>query len=223
MIRLQRTQIDWCDYSWNPVWGCRNSCPYCYARKIAKRWGKRVCGRTDFVPTWVESNFQKAFPRKPARIFVNSMSDCAFWEAKWWTRVLRKIQDYPQHTFLFLTKLPGVYLQRADPFSSRCWLGVTVESGLDLMRHLSFLGSSVMPPEVKTFISFEPLVGPVSLGVMQWWLVDWIIIGAETGNRKGRVEVKREWVTELVKIGTPVFMKESLRELMGDDFLQEYL
>jgi hypothetical protein len=51
--------------------------PYCYARRTAKRYGLQVAGRDDFAPTWIERNFAKPMPRKPARIFVNSMSDLA--------------------------------------------------------------------------------------------------------------------------------------------------
>ena len=36
-----RTKIDWCDASWNPVTGCLHGCEYCYARRIAERFGAR--------------------------------------------------------------------------------------------------------------------------------------------------------------------------------------
>ena len=34
-----KTKIDWCDSTWNPVTGCLHDCAYCYARKIAERFG----------------------------------------------------------------------------------------------------------------------------------------------------------------------------------------
>lgn len=34
-----KTKIDWCDSTWNPVTGCLHGCAYCYARKIAERFG----------------------------------------------------------------------------------------------------------------------------------------------------------------------------------------
>ncbi len=34
---MENTKIEWCDSSWNPVTGCYNNCPYCYARRIANR------------------------------------------------------------------------------------------------------------------------------------------------------------------------------------------
>ena len=35
---MNKTEIDWCDFTWNPVTGCRRGCPYCYARVLAHRF-----------------------------------------------------------------------------------------------------------------------------------------------------------------------------------------
>lgn len=54
-----------------------------------------------------------------------------------------------------------------------------------------------------------------------------VIIGAETGTRKNKVVPKKEWVDNIVKQcdanGIKVFMKESLREIMGKEFRQDQL
>ena len=36
---MLKTKIEWCDSTWNPVTGCLHGCEYCYARKIADRFG----------------------------------------------------------------------------------------------------------------------------------------------------------------------------------------
>lgn len=36
---MNKTKIEWTDMSWNPVTGCKRGCPYCYAEKVAKRFG----------------------------------------------------------------------------------------------------------------------------------------------------------------------------------------
>lgn len=36
---MNKTKIEWCDSTWNPVTGCRHGCEYCYARRIAERFG----------------------------------------------------------------------------------------------------------------------------------------------------------------------------------------
>lgn len=42
---MNKTKIDWATMSWNPVTGCRHGCEYCYARRIAERFG----GHTDVL------------------------------------------------------------------------------------------------------------------------------------------------------------------------------
>ena len=36
---MNKTKIEWCDSTWNPVTGCLYRCEYCYARRIAARFG----------------------------------------------------------------------------------------------------------------------------------------------------------------------------------------
>jgi protein gp37 len=52
--------------------------------------------------------------------------------------------------------------------------------------------------------------------------IDWIIIGAESGNRKGKVIPRKEWVDDICYTADlyskiPVFMKESLLPIMGEE------
>lgn len=46
-------------------------------------------------------------------------------------------------------------------------------------------------------------------------------------NKKGKVIPEKKWVADIVKLadqhGTKVFMKESLRKIMGDDFRRDRL
>ena len=35
---MQKSKIEWCDSTWNPITGCLHGCPYCYARRIAERF-----------------------------------------------------------------------------------------------------------------------------------------------------------------------------------------
>ena len=49
---------------------------------------------------------------------------------------------------------------------------------------------------------------------------EWVIFGAETGNRKGKVIPEKAWIDNAIQMcrnmGASVFMKESLREIMGE-------
>ena len=80
-------------------------------------------------------------------------------------------------------------------------------------------------PEKNRFVSFEPLLYDIGAHIGSTG-AQWHIIGAERSNRKGRVAAQRECVEHIVEYSDknriPVFMKESLRELMGSDFRQEF-
>ena len=39
---MNRSRIEWCDHTWNPISGCRHGCPYCYARTHVKRFSGDV-------------------------------------------------------------------------------------------------------------------------------------------------------------------------------------
>jgi len=41
---VNKSKIEWCDYTWNPVTGCYHGCKYCYARRIAERFGGNDLG-----------------------------------------------------------------------------------------------------------------------------------------------------------------------------------
>ena len=35
---MEKSKIEWCDSTWNPISGCYHTCPYCYARGTANRF-----------------------------------------------------------------------------------------------------------------------------------------------------------------------------------------
>lgn len=247
---MKKTKIDWADSTWNPVTGCLHDCEYCYARAIATRFGwgayepdinERVLyeipvfdGKKQPYPF----NFQPSFHQyrlgepaawtKPRTIFVCSMSDLfGDWVPdEWIKRVFEACEAAPQHRYLFLTKNPARYIRLAEKD--------ILPDGADNM----WFGSTATTPETEfffsgghnTFLSIEPILKPfhdsLDAGVQACEKTDWIIVGAETGNRKDKVIPKADWIMEIVqsaeKTNTPIFMKESLRGIMGDCFLQEF-
>lgn len=118
------SNIEWTQRVWNPVAGCAilsPGCTNCYAMKMAHRLGANPAtpiyhGLTRTVngkPVWagemrlVESALDAPLHwRKPAVIFVNSMSDL-FADGvpdAWIDRVFAVMALAPQHTFQLLTK-----------------------------------------------------------------------------------------------------------------------
>jgi protein gp37 len=165
----------------------------------------------DFTPHWVERNFRRAMPRKPSRIFVNSMSDVADWKDEWFDRVTCIIAAHPEHLFLFLSKRPW-----AAPWTSlpNTLLGYSVTRQADLDALLLNGG-----PGDVSFLSIEPLLDRVEAPTL--WMPRWIIVGAETGHRKEKVRPALSWLFDILRYASeyhiPLFFKDSLREQWGDD------
>lgn len=235
------SKIEWCDLVYNPVWGCNTGCPYCYARRIAKRFVHKIINKEypyhervdfcdieskllNFKPQWIESNFQRKFPKKPKRIFVNSMSDIWWWKPEWMERVLKRIKEYPQHIFLFLTKFPKVYLRYTFP--KNCWLGITVTSNKDIKRLIKddlFCYQIDSIPRLM-FLSVEPILERIDLKGICF---DWVILGAETGYRPEKVVPKYEWIWDIwkycLKNRIPFFMKNNLEKIFPNmALIQEF-
>lgn len=243
---MKKTKIDWCDSTWNPVSGCRHDCEYCYARGIAKRFGGEDDGAIHDLtdPFFDEKNRKTPYPygfaptlhrhkmnepkrwTKPRTIFVCSMADLfGKWVPdEWIEEVFAACEAAPQHIYLFLTKNPGRYLELANagklPIKENFWYGSSTPT-----KEAEFFYHG----ELNTFVSIEPILEPftdlLDDGVDAIRRVGWVIVGAETGNRAGKVIPEKSWIMELKnaadECGVPIFMKESLREIMGDDFKQE--
>lgn len=254
-----KTKIDWCDATWNPVTGCLHGCEYCYARRIAERFGSKQmpifadypvlhepvrCTDTyaymrdigistgkiqpypfDFLPTFHRYKLDEPQRwKKPRNIFVCSMADLfGDWVPdEWITEVFKACEAAPQHRYLFLTKNPAryvdLYVRAILPVKAGYWYGATTTS-----PEQPFFYSRMPDDNPHTFASIEPIMAP--FGDIREF-PEWVIIGAETGKRRGKVIPEKAWVDGIVsqaqKRRVPIFMKESLRELMGDDFRQEF-
>jgi protein gp37 len=214
---MNKTKIDYVDYSWNPVWGCKNDCPYCYARKTAERFGQ------SFEPHWKEKNFNRGMPKKPSWIFVNSMSDVAYWKKSWLLRTLSRIEINPEHRFLFLTKIPPCYEDRL--FTSHVfpnvWLGVSVTNQNTMSALADLIFDTTWDEKYKLVLSIEPILAPIDTYVIP----DWLIVGAETGNRKDKVIPEREWIENIYdycqRMNVPIWMKDNLKNIWKDKLIQE--
>lgn len=215
---MNKTKIDWCTHTINPVVGCTYNCPYCYARNLNNRfqwiedWGK---------PQFFPERLLKLNAKKPRIVFMNSMSDVADWKDEWKDAVFKAIVENPQHIYLFLTKrLKDAY--RDMKYPANVWLGNTITRQMDFIKEIG------QPHSAKRFYSIEPILEPIRLPLnnISKKNIQWVIVGAETGNRKNKIIPKKEWITSIATqckdLQIPIFMKESLRALMGEDFIQEF-
>ncbi|UZJ39979.1 phage Gp37/Gp68 family protein [Prosthecochloris sp. SCSIO W1102] len=229
---MTQTKIEWCDSTWNPVWGCFNNCPYCYARKFARRFGSVVAqsngadaeGLKAFKPTWLQKNFERTFPKKPSRIFVNSMSDLFFWKPGWMLAVMEVIRVNPQHTFLILTKQPDVY-HDIPHYPKNAWLGVSVSTSSERWRIEEMKILRKMKTKNKMFVSLEPLLCEKT-DWMRGNFLDWTIIGLKTGGGMQSYNPPRGAINDLYGLsrldGRPLFMKDSVGRVWDKQLTREF-
>lgn len=209
-MSLNKTKIEWTDFTWNPVTGCwgpggtrkkPQRCWYCYANRQAPRnqhqriWTlhfakkKVTLGNVDdpFAPTIHPRRFKEDSPRdrkKSSKIFVCSVSDLlGDWiPEKWIEEVLEMIEACPQHTFQILTKNPKRYPEFKWP--KNCWLGATAtdkEEWDEAVKVFGDLELELAGNRNLHFISCEPLLDPIT--PIRYAAIDWLIIGGLSGHK----------------------------------------
>lgn len=249
---MEKTKIEWCDSSWNPVTGCYHDCPYCYARRLAIRYrgcddapetltsseivelderlkitrknGKTVTAAYPFgfTPTFHKYRLEDLQRKKFGKtIFVCSSADLfGDWVPdEWIEQVFDVCLDAPNHRYLFLTKNPARYIRLSKvgklPKRDNFWYGSTVTR----RSEIPFLSNTY-----HTFVSAEPLLEPIQGSFIV--NTEWVIMGAETGNRVGKVVPEKKWIEdimdELAQYRRPAFMKDSLIPIWGDHIITQF-
>jgi protein gp37 len=174
-----------------------------------------------------KGNAARKRQRKPKGIFVGNMCEMfAEWIPSDWQReIFKAIRSNPQDRFYFLTKRPW-NLTKCSPFPDNCWIGSTVCDTRTAYHAWWYYFSGRVKAKLK-YLSFEPLLEnvmemPPAFGRSIVPKADWIIIGSQTKPYK---PPKVEWVQAIVKCadkaGKPVFIKDNLRPLLGNDLRQE--
>ena len=236
---MNKTKIEWCDSTWNPVTGCFHSCPYCYARSMVQRFGtglllkqpqifvidepvvmngKKLPYPTDFVPTFHRYRLGDYLNKKHRTIFVCSMGDLfGKWVPDVWIEeVFEACRKVPQHRYLFLTKNPSRYVELAEqgklPKLDNMWYGTTITTS-----DVEYFWAE----NYHTFLSIEPILSKFEKANPDAGHIEWIVMGAETGNRKNKVVPKKHWIDGIIGLcdeqHIPLFMKESMRSVVGEE------
>lgn len=210
---MNKTGIEWCDDTWNPIVGCTpvsEGCAGCYAKGQAKRNRKRCAACRTFKPHLHPERLDQPLRRKkPSVIFPCSMSDLFHDDVRpeWWVKIFGVMAKAAWHTFPILTKRPERMWRCLEDFKPmpHVYLGISAENQTRLderMPHLMKLAAAGW----KTFVSLEPFLGPINLR----GCVGGVILGGETGP--GARPMHPEWVRKVrdqcAEAGVPFFFKQ---------------
>lgn len=224
--KQDNTSIDWAQWSWNPITGCKHDCPYCYARDIAKRFYPQ-----GFDPSIYPCRFaapqNTRVPQKAAEdtafknVFTGSMADIfGRWvPAEWIELVVEAVRGNPQWNFLFLTKFP----QRVHEFGQmpdNAWMGTTVdcqERVANAEKAFAKMGGGIK------WLSIEPMLTPLKFTRLD--LFDWVVIGGASKSAQTPGWVPPfDWIADLHAqardAGCAVYHKDNLG--LGDVRLREF-
>ena len=173
--------------------------------------------------------------KKPRNIFVCSMADLfGDWVPdEWIKQVFEACEAAPQHRYLFLTKNPKRFKllrENGIKLPKGCWIGTSIskdEEEYDQYTGRTRYISDNWDTDAEWFVSVEPILTRMSRNSIEnLTAMNWVIVGAETGRRKEKIVPQKEWIEEIAdkckRCRVPIFMKESLRGLMGEDFRQEF-
>lgn len=216
----ENSKIEWTNRTWNVVVGCTKvspGCKHCYAIREAHRMegnpnpkissvyegttdahGRNWTGKVKFV---VERLHDPVSWKKPAMVFVNSMSDLFHEDLPFSViaQIFETMRLAHWHTFQVLTKRPErmyafwqwvqvsrIGLAEYWPLPN-VWLGTSVENQEYADERIPELLNA---PAVVHFLSCEPLLGPIDLDLCGKHygrdalneMVNWVICGGESGH-----------------------------------------
>lgn len=242
--------IEWTDATWNPITGCSiksSGCTNCYAMQLAGTRlkhhpsregltrqlpsGRHVwTGEVRFNEQWIN---QPLSWKKPSMIFVCAHGDLFHEDVpdEWIDRVFRVMRSCPQHIFQVLTKRSNRMLnyslcQQSTDYEygqwplPNVWFGVSIEDQATYDERVMDL--AVTPAAVR-FISAEPLLGEVDMGLMGILPSDiapnytplhqrihQVIAGGESGSnaRPSHPDWFRSLRDQCVEAGVPFFFKQ---------------
>jgi protein gp37 len=230
-MKQKGNKIGWCDITVNPVQGCPKGCVWddseCYAKITWNRHKGQPGWCKDFkVPEFFPHRLKDFRTKEPLIIFIDSMSDIGYWEYDWKVKVISEMMGEPQNIYLALTKrydaLKPLRLWMDENNKIFCslafYIGATVTNNAQAQAVIDEGGAD--------FISFEPLMERIRPELLEQLECRWWIVGDLTKNGRPQGVTKRAWVLNML-IGAilddiPIFMKDSMREIMRHDFIQEF-
>ncbi len=215
--------ILWCDWTFNPITGCKHGCTYCYCNRLSKRFNKDFT-KYEFKEKYLKDILYSTKLEDGDRIFVGSSGDMwGDWVEKGnIEKVLYTCMLKSNCKFLFLTKNPKRYSEFKLP--NNCYKGITVDNN---NRYINYM-EQCKDEFYYDFISFEPLLENIKNDFYDMLFNEhtgckWIIIGAN--SNKGEPKPPNEWADTMIeyarKYNIKIFVKDNykyhsvIKELLG--------
>lgn len=222
----EKTEISWCDHTFNSWWGCTKvspACDRCYAETWSKRTGLSIWGKDSDRRFFSEKHWEEPLKWNRAaeksgtrkRVFCGSM--CDIMEDRrdldvWRQRTYSLIEETPNLDWLLLTKrpqnfrrfFPALWLDQPRP---NVWIMTSVESPEYLWRIDSLKGC----PAVVHGLSIEPLLAPLPMLGEYLDGIEWTIVGGESGHgaRPFDLEWARDARDQCKAAGVAYFFKQA--------------
>lgn len=231
---MNKSLIEWTDYSWPVVTGCdkvSEGCKNCYAGRIATT-------RLKHLPQYKDGFFGNVLMhpdrlmrpykmKKPKMIFPCSMADLFHPDVHldFIDNVFNTMEWSNWHVFQVLTKRPErmieyMHYSRAEfkkihqyeehktITTSNVWLGVSVENQKTADDRIPQLKQL---PVVVRWLSVEPLIERVSLMEhLEDGAISWVVVGGESGP--GARPMRWQWADQIQKeckaAKVPFYMKQ---------------
>lgn len=236
---MNKTSIEWCDYTWNPVTGCNHPCRdvYCYNTKKAtaplNRFGAKYKEDGKFVreKDWRSRETGETHVALQGEVYPYGYDPTIYFHR---LGQPRKVKE-PAKIFvvdtgdLFGTWVPTEWIDQVLSVVRECPQHVFQFLTKNPRKLLSFefphnawVGTSInsdrdmarvdMLKKVEVpvrYLSIEPLLGEVTFDLTG---IEWVILGAMTG--KNPVIPEMAWIegvlTAARRNNIPVFMKDNM-------------
>lgn len=229
---MGKTNIEWCDYTFNCWIGCTETspaCDNCYARvqnnhrKWAPGWGAGVPRHRTSVAKWKEPlQWDRAAARDGTRptVFCASLADWQDAEVpdSWHADLEASMDATPNLDWLLLSKRHNRVEKwaRERAVKSHVRLGFTIENEEWARTRMPYLGKIALRGW-KTFVSYEPALGPVNWNLyldrdgMYGGTIGWLICGGESAKGTHR-PMDLSWAYAALNAcrrnGVPFFFKQ---------------
>lgn len=224
---MEKSKIEWTDYTWNPVTGCKHKCPYCYAEKMSTRFRGDI-RRNKVIANYTEENGNFVIENEiQARNGRTILFPFGFAPTLHINRLEKNCKPRnvlkPSSFFvgslcdLFGEWVPDEWIERVfkicseNPHHRYLFLTKNPQRYYDL--HSSgklpeaenmWYGTTVTKEGEPYFRAHEYKTF-ISFEPLQGQItsahafagVDWVIVGMETGQRRNKVIPPKEWISDI--------------------------